>query len=313
MNLLDPAYLRRRLAIEAERFRRYSSYCGINLTADDHAFLSLRDARKGEPCFVIGNGPSLSIADLDRIHAEGWPSIASNKIYLSFAQTQWRPDILTVADKLVAEEVAPRFKEIDLLKVVPRVYRQLFDVPNAPGRTLYFCGIPTRKRTIELYNPKFSTNPLRGLFIGQTVTVLNIQLATWLGCDPIILIGLDGKYSVPGGRDVDADYGTVAVTGQENNHFHKDYRKPGDRWSIPRPDMHEKEYQRCVRTLSGMGRRIVNGSRTSYVEAFERRDLDALFVEYGRGRNVARAGTAGQTPNELPAAKCRWRSLWEKT
>ncbi|MCU0731360.1 MAG: DUF115 domain-containing protein [Hyphomonas sp.] len=282
MNLLDPAYLRRRMAIEVERVRRYSAYWGLYRTEDDKGFLQLRDTRKGEPCFVIGNGPSLTIADLDRIHAQGWCSIASNKIYLSFDATPWRPDILTVADKLVAEEVAPRFKELDLLKVVPRVYRRLFDGAPGAGRTLHFCAIPVRKRTIELYQPKFSDNPLKGLFVGQTVTVLNIQLAAWLGCDPIILLGLDGKYAVASNRDVDTEYGTVAVTGNEHNHFHKDYRKPGDRWSIPRPDMHEKEYARCVRTLHDMGRTIVNASRTSYVEAFARADLDTLFAEFSR-------------------------------
>jgi hypothetical protein len=282
MNLLDPAYLRRRMAIEVERVRRYSAYYGLYRNDDDHGFLALRNTRKGEPCFVIGNGPSLTIADLDRIHAEGWCSIASNKIYLSFDATPWRPDILTVADKLVAEEVAPRFKQLDLLKVVPRVYRRMFDGAHGAGRTLHFCVIPVRKRTIDLYDPKFSGNPLKGLFVGQTVTVLNIQLAAWLGCDPIVLIGLDGKYAVASNRDVDTEYGTVAVTGNEHNHFHKDYRKPGDRWSIPRPDMHEKEYARCVRTLTDMGRTIVNASRTSYVEAFARADLDTLFAEFAR-------------------------------
>ena len=53
----------------------------------------------GKRGFVICNGPSLKIADLDKLENE--ICIASNKIYLAFDQTKWRPNFLTIADKIL--------------------------------------------------------------------------------------------------------------------------------------------------------------------------------------------------------------------
>lgn len=286
MRWLTPTYLKRRAEIEIERVQRYAAHTGLYRNDDDQAFLELHNRFKNQPGFVIGNGPSLSIDDLDRIHAGGWPSIASNKIYLAFENTSWRPDLLTVADKLVVGDVCETWRELDLLKIAPAHYRTQIQGPEHQamrGRNIFFRTIPTRRTAPETYRPKFSHNPLMGIFVGQTVTVLNIQLAYWLGCDPIYLIGIDGKYTVSEGRDRDRDYGTVAVTGTELNHFHDAYRKPGVRWSIPQPDLHEKEYEVCARELHHVERRIYNASRKSWVKAFQRLDLDDIFNKLQQG------------------------------
>jgi hypothetical protein len=41
-----------------------------------------RNRHPGERCFIIGNGPSLAIDDLDRLRSK--TTFASNKIYLAF-------------------------------------------------------------------------------------------------------------------------------------------------------------------------------------------------------------------------------------
>ncbi len=55
-----------------------------------------RNLHAGERCFVIGNGPSLAIADLERLTGE--VTFASNKIYLLFEQTPWRPSYYVAED-----------------------------------------------------------------------------------------------------------------------------------------------------------------------------------------------------------------------
>ncbi len=52
----------------------------------------------GQRCFIIGNGPSLTIKDLEKLKAFGEISIASNSIYNLFPSTDWRPTIYTVHD-----------------------------------------------------------------------------------------------------------------------------------------------------------------------------------------------------------------------
>ena len=66
-----------------------------------------RDAYQGQRCFIIGNGPSLRVADLDRLKGEF--SIASNSIYRLFGDTAWRPTMYTAHDFL---EIKTTLKEI---------------------------------------------------------------------------------------------------------------------------------------------------------------------------------------------------------
>src|SRR5262245_12870616 len=58
----------------------------------------------GRRGFVIGNGPSLKTTDLDRLRNE--ITIASNRIYLAYSETNWRPTLLTCGDRLVWEKFA---------------------------------------------------------------------------------------------------------------------------------------------------------------------------------------------------------------
>ena len=54
---------------------------GFPVTANDQKQAAFKDEDKGERCFVIGNGPSLGVSDLDRLRGE--TTFAAKKI--------WRP------------------------------------------------------------------------------------------------------------------------------------------------------------------------------------------------------------------------------
>ena len=43
-----------------------------------------KDIHKGETCFIIGNGPSLKVEDLTRLHKLGVPTFAFNRIFCIF-------------------------------------------------------------------------------------------------------------------------------------------------------------------------------------------------------------------------------------
>jgi hypothetical protein len=280
MRRLSPAYLKRRWQIESDRWLGLASSAGAYRSSDDRALIALEGRFAGRLGFVVGNGPSLRVEDLTRIHELGHPSIASNKVYLVFEKTPWRPTVLTIADRLVAEETADTVAGLALTKAFPSWYRTLFAPRHRPapqGANIFFRVLTTRTTEAARYRPRFSSDARRGLFVGQTVTVLNLQLAAWLGFDPIVIVGLDGKYTLPAARAQHGEYGQVAVSEGEPNHFLPEYRKAGQAWSIPRPDLHEKEYERCRQALEAMGRRVINASRSSVILAFERGDLDSIL------------------------------------
>ena len=62
-------------------------------------FRKLKDKYKGQRGFVVGNGPSLKIEDLSKLEKE--VSIASNKIFMIFKDTPWRPQVYSIVDDLV--------------------------------------------------------------------------------------------------------------------------------------------------------------------------------------------------------------------
>jgi len=281
---LNKTYLRHRMLTELERLQSLGGKTGLYLTADQKALLSLKDRYKGRSCVIIGNGPSLTMEDLTAIHEAGLVTVASNRIYLAFDKTPWRPDIYTAADQLVIEQNALEMQTLGMTKIIPSRFQGFFGGSpdkhpgcSSAGDIIFFRSRGNKQRNPAHYVPKIPDNAMDGFFVGQTVTVLNIQVAYWLGCTSLYLIGLDGKYSVPDKSAEHSSYGAVAVSSGEENHFSKDYRKKGESWSIPRPDLHEIEYRACRTFMESRNIQLVNASRVSYVKAFEKCSLDEVL------------------------------------
>lgn len=230
-------------------------------------FDSLRNIHQGKRGFVIGNGPSLKLPDLDRIKDE--VTIASNRVYLAFDQVQWRPTYFTIADPQVWRKYGPELHEFfeqvhipSCLKPWPGITikkRQWYPLPPVP---MPFDG-----------KPCFSNNFADGAHGGCTVTFDNLQLAVHLGMNPIYLIGCDHYYEGESGTGAE---GSVYSKG-EQNHFISGYRKVGEKaGAAPIPKMtnayvHAREYGKAN------GIQIFNATRGGHLEVFPRVDFDSLF------------------------------------
>ena len=68
------------------------------------AICALKDSHKGEKCFVIGNGPSLTAEDLNRLQDSGIPTFAMNRVFKFFPQTKWRPTYYISEDILILKD-----------------------------------------------------------------------------------------------------------------------------------------------------------------------------------------------------------------
>ena len=53
----------------------------------------------GQRCFFIGNGPSLQVEDLTKLHEASEITFAFNRIYNIFDQTPWRPTFYVSQDE----------------------------------------------------------------------------------------------------------------------------------------------------------------------------------------------------------------------
>ena len=93
-----------------------------------------------------------------------------------------------------------------------------------------------------------------------------------MGCTEIVLIGVDHSYQLPSVKQ-----GNRYIYEGERNHFHPDYRAPGEAWHQPNLDVLERSYGKARDVCAASGIRIVNASRHSALTVFERADFDQLF------------------------------------
>ena len=257
---------------ETERTQASSAHAEdvLSLTDNDSRLEALRDRHAGRRCFIIGNGPSLRISDLDMLKNE--ITIASNKIYLAFDETDWRPTYFTICDAVVARNNKDRIEALDLVKVGgPSVKKTLGGDPRA---------IFVNPQPREDDGLPFVWDLLRGARAGHSVVNLGIKLAYWMGIREIYVIGVDFSFTLPSKKTGEIVFGNeVLVSEGEVNHFHPDYRKPGEEWTVPQLDIQREEFLAARRYIEEHGGRIMNASRFTKLDVWERVDFDGLFRE----------------------------------
>ncbi len=248
------------------------------VTENDRALLALRGIHRGRRCFVVGNGPSLRLTDLTAICDD--ITIASNRIFLALGDVSWRPTYYTVTDPLYSELDRDRIARLDLVKIFPDYMRRILGrgtPQGAQGSTLFYRPLRSRFTPSGEYLGRFSADALKGFHPGRSVTVLNIQLAHYLGCNPIYLIGVDGHYRLSGEVEHRAPYGKILVSRGELNHFHEDYRAPGEPYQVPEPELVEAGLRACREYLEAEAVDLRNASRSTRVQALECVSLDELI------------------------------------
>lgn len=237
-----------------------------------------RGKYRGRRGFVIGNGPSLKMPDLTAIANE--ITIASNKIYLAFPETVWRPTYHTVTDALVWAKVAKEMCEATQPIVISSNL--------APPAELRDKVMLLRHFGPAIRAPfGFSDDMTRGFYSGYTVTMMNLQIAAHLGLNPIYLIGCDHFYGTQQHKGNDTNK-PKAHDGQEY-HFAKGYRAVGEiAYSAP-IDLMNQSYDVAYRDAAKLGIQIFNATRGGYLESFPRANFDELV---GASAAVEPAGQA---------------------
>jgi hypothetical protein len=231
----------------------------------------------GRRAVVIGNGPSLTISDLEKLGNA--VTFASNKIYLIFDQVKWRPTVYTVCDALLAEDNKAAILSADFSKshiIHHSVVRP--QLKSQRGSLFYkYSGniahwAPGQPAVLK---NRISDGILEG---GYSVVIEQIQLAYAMGCSEVVLIGVDFFYG-----------GAMVSTGEKNasgqivradgnkNHFHPNYYRPGDRHTVPKLNEQIHAHTFCREAYQSRGLRIVNASRKTALTVLERVSFDELF------------------------------------
>lgn len=230
-------------------------------------FERTKDLYAGRRGFVIGNGPSLRLEDLEALKGE--VTIASNKIYLAFKEVSWRPTFYSVADPLLWSKIKNEINRFLLTAVTP----SYFALPSSGLICYQFKRLSSsRKNFLEFPEQSFSDDLRVGAYSGYTVTFENLQFAVHLGLDPIYLIGCDHYYE--GENKVQP---AVPISSSGENHFIKGYRQPGEMVNPAPIDIMTESYQVARSYAEKYGRKIFNATRGGHLEVFARKKLDKIL------------------------------------
>ena len=236
----------------------------------------LHNYHKGSRAFIIGNGPSLRINDLKRLSGE--ITFASNKIFLAYDSTSWRPTYYTICDQMVAVNNSEVTRTLGEMMLLPSTLQKFY---CSGSRTLWYdekfdnsfvSKLSKKDRKLAIMN--FSRNVTEGIHGGYTVIYHQLQLAFHMGIREIYLIGVDFSFNVPKTRKVDNRfesqiYRNAIVSEGEVNHFHPDYRKKGETWTMPEMDLQACGFRTARRVFEQAGGFLLNASRRTALASLQ--------------------------------------------
>ena len=220
--------------------------------------LQFKDIHRGKRCFIIGTGSSLRMEDLDKLKQNKEICFASNKIFLSFSETEWRPDYYTICDFHAFKNNYDIIKKLDNMTIFIAEYYNMDGLEKIDG-AYNFHTIHQKE------DFRFSLDIAKNIYSGLTVTYDMLQIAAYMGFSEIYLLGIDFSY-----------YMNSAESGKRN-YFCDGYEEKAHRRADIYPEESFKAYAEAEKISREQGFRIYNATRGGKLEIFERVDFDRLF------------------------------------
>ncbi|MBP5531302.1 MAG: DUF115 domain-containing protein [Lentisphaeria bacterium] len=180
------------MKFEREADRRRNGYRDSRF----EKLLSLKDAYLGKRCFVCATGPSMTVADLEKLKDEY--TLGVNSICMIYPKTQWRPSFYGISDRLVYKNLKSLIETHDILTFVGT---NAFERDNAlppdwilfPENYVYHAYCTAFE---DDYRGKFSEDCYVAVYDCYTIVLNMIQILFYMGFKEIYLLGCDCNYVV---------------------------------------------------------------------------------------------------------------------
>tara|TARA_B100001248_G_scaffold262690_1_gene260947 strand:- start:735 stop:1568 length:834 start_codon:yes stop_codon:yes gene_type:complete len=217
--------------------------------------LSMRNSHKNQECYVIGNGPSLNEIDLNLLKDK--ITIACNSFYLKHNELDFLPTYYTVEDPLPAVDNKLEINKIKgVNKIIPYDLRNII---TPSDDVTYINFLRSYMRPSNKKFPLFSRDVENKIYWGGTVVYMNIQLACFLGCNPIYLIGVDLNYKIP--KNIKRDGHILTSVEDDPNHFHPGYFGKGKKWHLPKVDLMQRSFSKAYQNLKDIDVKLINATK----------------------------------------------------
>ncbi len=222
-----------------------------------------KNIHKGQRCFIIGNGSSLTCGDLNKLATQNEICMGMNGIPLIFNDTIWRPNYYVCEDPKGMEEFGDMILGCTMSTIFVSDLNKRF-LEKAKGNENIYSFHMIRGDYMPNI-PFFSGDIVKSIYNGFTVMYVCMQIAVYMGFQEIYLLGADFDYS---------DGDTVEV-----KHFSDSYHRAssGVKPNACRKTENLLAYQAAREYADRHGIKIYNATRGGKLEVFERVDFDSLF------------------------------------
>jgi hypothetical protein len=236
---------------------------------NDKRLKTFQNKHEGQRCFIVGNGPSLTINDLEKIKGE--ICFSTNSSVKLFDKTDWRPHYYVLQDSVAYEILKDQIDHADLPCVF---YNTLliwnFNREGIPFKSneIYALSIYINKFFPKYRGKlKFSTDITKGIYSGWTTIISIIQIAVYMGFKEIYLVGTDCDYTGPNLHMPDVEYDVIdeaiAATCSE--------------FDLTSGEKMIDSYTQQKVYLDRLGVKVYNATRGGKLEVFPRVNLDEII------------------------------------
>lgn len=223
---------------------------------------------------IIGNGPSarlLAEAGFDKL-PEDMDTWGTTAAYRYFEKENWWPTYYALADRKVVYHHRENFA-------------RLLDDPKVTTKKFFFSW-------------KVSDSPRMELISHSSTGSFSLKKAVELGYREIYLIGMEGAYveEILESRFLTPEeieergFGVLNLSPAESklliidkdptynpNYFFSGYQLKGDVYSLPQAHTHQANWDGVKSVAAEAGASVINLSKISKIDAFERRDIRSVF------------------------------------
>lgn len=219
----------------------------------------MRDAYAGRSAWMVGNGPSVQLEDMDRLAETNQLCFAFNRFHLAYDQTALRPHFTVTGDAQMIEDFG----------------QQIVDsaggtVCVAHGRAPALTGDYIWLRQVSAYPSLFSHEPARWVTPGGSSLYVALQIGYWLGIRRWYLYGADFAFRF--NRRQNGQDAFRSASG-DDNHFIKNYRS-GRAWCPPAIESILPAFHMARMQMELAGGYILNATRGGFLHVFDRVEFD---------------------------------------
>jgi hypothetical protein len=242
-----------------------------NRRVSSHRLESMRDSLAGRTAWLIGNGPSVRLDDLDQLADAGTICFGFNRFHLAHDSTRLRPDFTVTGDRQMIEDFGQ--------DIVDKSGGTVFVADEKPPNLL---GDYAWVRQISVFPSLFSHDAARAVTPGGSSVYVALQIGHYLGIRHWYIYGADFGFKFSQPRLGTSDFRTATGDG---NHFIPNYRG-GRPWCPPAIENILPSFYAARLMMELDGGFIRNATRGGHLEVFERIDFATALEQSRAGREA---------------------------